>query len=73
MSIRNAQVDLTHPTSAQVLQEATPAVFVFLRASTEGQHFSPALQIHAQRREDHGGIGLRPMPHREMDQRPAGS
>jgi len=45
----------------------TPAIFVFLGAGAEGQYFSAALQVHAQRRENHGGIRFGPMAHGEMD------
>ena len=67
MSIGDNEIDLAHPTSAQVLDEATPAIFVFLGAGAQGQHFSAALQIHSQRRKNHGRIRLGAMPHREMD------
>ena len=50
MPIRDNQINLTYPPIPQLLEEATPAVFVFLSASTEGQHFSAALQIDSQRR-----------------------
>ena len=67
MSIGDQQIDLSHSTRAQVLQQATPAVFVFFRTGAQGQHFSAALQIHAERGENHGRIRLAPMPHREVD------
>jgi len=50
LSIRHDQIDLGHPTITQILDEATPAIFVFLCTGAQGQHFSAALQIHAQRR-----------------------
>jgi hypothetical protein len=50
MPIRHNQVHLCRPTGAQVLHEATPAVFIFLCASPQGEHLFVPFQIHAQRR-----------------------
>jgi hypothetical protein len=50
MSIGDKQINLAYPPIAQVLEEATPAIFVFLSAGAEGQDCSTPLQIHAERR-----------------------
>ena len=47
VSIGDNQVHLCRPTGAQVLQEATPAVFIFLRTGPQGQHVLVPVQIHA--------------------------
>ncbi len=45
MPIGDDQINLAHPTIAQILYETTPAIFVFLCTGTEGQHFSAALHL----------------------------
>src|SRR5260221_8447073 len=67
MPIGDNQIDLGCSAIAEILQEAVPAIFVFLCTRAESQHLSVSLQINAQRRENHGCIGFGPMTNREMD------
>ena len=48
MSVGDEQIDVAHATRAQILQQATPAILVFLGASAKGQHFSASFQIDSQ-------------------------
>src|SRR6266571_5220400 len=38
--VGDQQIDLAHATAAQILQQTTPALLVFLGTGSEGQHFS---------------------------------
>ncbi len=48
MPIGHDQVDLGDPSCAQILQEAEPSLFAFLRARAPRQHLFVACQIHRQ-------------------------
>ena len=47
MPIRHEQINLGRPTLLQIVQQATPAIFVFFRTGTQCQDFFVALQIDA--------------------------
>ena len=66
MPIGHNEVDLGGSSCTQVLQQAEPALFVFLGTGTEGHHLFVALQIHCQGCQNDGSIGLVSMTNAEM-------
>src|SRR5213592_3531411 len=46
MPISHDQIELSHSTVTQILQEAAPAIFVFLCTGPQSQHIFVPFQIH---------------------------
>lgn len=67
MAVGHDEIHLGGSARAQVLEHTHPAVFAFLGTGSQCQHFFVSVQVHSQRGQDHGRIGLVAMTHTEMD------
>lgn len=67
MFVGHDEVELGCPSRSHVLQQAKPALFVFLSAGQVRQYLFVAFQIHSQSRQDDRSIGLVAMANTEVD------
>src|SRR6185437_16081165 len=58
VSICDDQINLLNATRSQVVEQASPPIFAFFGARTQGEDFSLALLVNPKRRENHSRVAL---------------
>jgi hypothetical protein len=66
MPVGHDQIDLRCASCAQILQQAYPSLFAFLRTRSQRENLFVSFQIHSQSGQDDRGIGFVSMANAEM-------